>query len=88
MKAKIHIHGQVASSYTIYRELSAYNEKKESFPGQISLYYNTTKEAREDLKKAFKRLKESEPEGLREGWITYWRGAVTYDTATAVVIKL
>ncbi len=88
MKAKIHIHGQVASSYTILRELSAYNEQKQSFPGQLSLYYNTVKEARQDLKDAFKRLKENEPERYADGWISYWREELTYDTAKAEVIKL
>lgn len=88
MKAKIHIHGHVGSSNAILMQLSAYNEKKKSFPGQISLYYASVKDARQDIKEAFNKLKADEPDFYKNGWISLCKDELTYDAAKAEIIKV
>ena len=85
MKCIIIIKGQLQGNFELDRKMHNYTHRKKHFNGHvIELEYNTLKEARDDLKHAYKRLKEEEPD--YEG-INYSKDYLEYDASSAKILK-
>lgn len=56
MRAKIFISGQTHGNFTLLNNLF-YSEKKDGMFNSFHLYYSSVKEAKEEIKKAYKSIK-------------------------------
>ena len=85
MKTQIKITGQINGNFTLLRSLHRY-EKKENLPfNNFLLYYETRKDAREDIREACRNLKDAEP-GYQENEKEKNNGWLHYDASYAEII--
>jgi hypothetical protein len=88
MKCTIKITGQLNGNFTIKRKLQNFISSKERIYGRtIILEYETIKKAKEDIRDAYKKLKQEEPDYAKEGGIVFTNDSLTYDASIASIIK-
>lgn len=87
MKCEIIIKGQTGGNFKLLRKMRNRTGKIELFFGRtMFLQYNTLKEARNDLKEAYKELVDEEPDFAEHG-ISFNGNSLCYDASEAKLIR-
>ena len=89
MKAKVRITGGIHGNFTIARKMNNYDKKHDGMFNSIILSYGSVKEAKSDMKKAYKEIKEDARfhGHLTRPIISKDRSCLWWDASKATLIK-
>lgn len=91
MKAQIRITGQISGNFELARKMRNYTEKKNGMFNAFTFSYNSIKEAKDDLRQAYKSLCDDDPEmkgklgGIRK---SKDNSSLYYDASQANIEKI
>lgn len=88
MKAKILIKGQIGGNFRILSKLSNYESKNDTLFNSFTLIYNSVGDAKKDIRKAIKSLKNDDIQPTWRDRINKDATHLSYDASEAILYKI